>query len=312
MKRFKNILVATDTRVENQNIIEEAVDRAEKNGAKLKLVDVVPPIPWTARLFLNDHEHMQELMIREKESQLEAIAAPIRAVGIEVSTKVLVGKTSVEIIREVLRSGHDLVMRIAKGAKSRRNGFFGTTGFRLLRECPCVVHLVGPKSSPPLKHVLACVDPSTDDAVDAELNETIFQLAEDISGRYDAKFSVVHSWTIDAERLLEGRMPTEDFERMKDGRQSHIRKLLDQFLKTQGCSADHGHMHLLKGDASIVIPQFAKVEDVDLVVMGTVGRSGAVGFLMGNTVEQILESIECSVLAVKLKGFVSPIRMDDA
>ncbi|MDB4650939.1 hypothetical protein OAE37_04140, partial [Pirellulaceae bacterium] len=42
--------VATDTRVENQNFISEAVDRAEKNGAAITLVDVVPSISWAAKL----------------------------------------------------------------------------------------------------------------------------------------------------------------------------------------------------------------------------------------------------------------------
>ena len=311
MNRFKSILVATDTRVENQNLISEVVDRAKKNGAVIKLVDVVPPISWAAKLLVSDHQHMMDLVKEEKKEQLEAVAAPIRAAGVEVSTKVLVGKTSVEIIREVLRAKHDLVMRIAKGTKSRRKGFFGTTGIRLLRECPCVVHLVGPNSVPPVKHVMACVDTSTGDSVDDDLNKTIFQLAEDIRDRNEARFSVVHSWTIDAEQLLEGRMPTADFERMKDGREAHIKKLLDQFLKTQGCSADHDHVHLIKGYAPNVIPKFVKEESVDLIVMGTVGRSGALGFIMGNTVEQILDSIECSVVAVKPSGFVSPIRMDD-
>ena len=144
MKRFKHILVATDSRLENQSIIAEAAKLAKESNASLKLVDVVPPLSWTVRLLVSNHEHIRGLMIREKQEQLETLAEPLRTEGVDVETKVLNGKSSVEIIREVLRNKHDLVMRVAKGSSSRRKGFFGTTGIRLLRECPCAVHLVAP------------------------------------------------------------------------------------------------------------------------------------------------------------------------
>ena len=41
--------------------------------------------------------------------------------------------------------------------------------------------------------------------------------------------------------------------------------------------------HLLKGDPRIMIAQFAELCDVDVIVMGTVDRTGVPGLLMGNT-----------------------------
>jgi len=46
---------------------------------------------------------------------------------------------------------------------------------------------------------------------------------------------------------------------------------------------------------------------VDLIVMGTLARAGVEGLLIGNTAEKILSRIDCSVLALKPEGFVSPI-----
>ncbi|HET6884052.1 MAG TPA: universal stress protein, partial [Pirellulales bacterium] len=46
----------------------------------------------------------------------------------------------------------------------------------------------------------------------------------------------------------------------------------------------------------------------DLTVMGTLGRGGVEGMLIGNTAEKVLHSNEGSVLAVKPEGFVSPVR----
>ena len=45
---------------------------------------------------------------------------------------------------------------------------------------------------------------------------------------------------------------------------------------------------------------------------GSVGRSGMSGVLMGNTAEQILDGVECSVLVTKPEGFESPISLATA
>ena len=63
----------------------------------------------------------------------------------------------------------------------------------------------------------------------------------------------------------------------------------------------------MEGEAEDVVPDFVRTHEVDVVVMGTVGRTGVPGFLIGNTAEKILADVECSVLAVKPKGFLSPV-----
>ena len=46
-------------------------------------------------------------------------------------------------------------------------------------------------------------------------------------------------------------------------------------------------------------------------VMGTIARTGLTGALLGNTAEKVVDRIECSVLAVKPDGFVSPVSLPD-
>ena len=68
--------------------------------------------------------------------------------------------------------------------------------------------------------------------------------------------------------------------------------------------------HLVKGVARKEIPAMAKRIEADLVVMGTVGRQGVPGFIMGNTAETILNQIDCSVLAIKPPGFITPVSLE--
>ena len=67
--------------------------------------------------------------------------------------------------------------------------------------------------------------------------------------------------------------------------------------------------HLVKGSARREIPVLAQQLQVDLVVMGTVARTGIPGLIMGNTAEAILEQLDCSVLAIKPPGFVTPVTL---
>ena len=68
-------------------------------------------------------------------------------------------------------------------------------------------------------------------------------------------------------------------------------------------------IHMLAGPPGDVLPRLAERLDVGVVVMGTVGRTGLTGLIMGNTAETILRAVRCSVLAVKPEGFVTPVKV---
>jgi nucleotide-binding universal stress UspA family protein len=68
-------------------------------------------------------------------------------------------------------------------------------------------------------------------------------------------------------------------------------------------------LELIKGEPADAIVQFVAERAVDLVVMGTVARTGIQGMLMGNTAESALQRLRCSVLAVKPRGFRAPIQV---
>ena len=65
---------------------------------------------------------------------------------------------------------------------------------------------------------------------------------------------------------------------------------------------------MIKGEAATVIPRFVNNHGIDLMVMGTLARSGIAGLFIGNTAEKILNSVHCSVLALKPAGFETPVR----
>ena len=311
LDQFKNILASIDTRDESHPALDWAEQVAAHSGASLKLVDVLPEFPMHVRLALRDCAHLRKLLIQEKQEHLEQLAAPLRRRGVVVSAKVLTGHTSVEIIREVLRDNHDLVVRVTKGPQSRRSGFFGTTSFRLLRKCPCPVWIVAPDKPPKFQRLLAAVDPLEQVAEHNSLNGEIVELVLSIAEREQGQYHIVHAWSIYGEELLKSRMQPEEFDELQLTTLRLVESSMQKLLLQHGIDVDHENVHLVHGDAPVVIPGFAVEKEIDLLVIGTIGRSGIAGLVMGNIAEQILNRVQCAVLALKPAGFLSPIKLGD-
>src|SRR5262245_17608012 len=67
----------------------------------------------------------------------------------------------------------------------------------------------------------------------------------------------------------------------------------------------------LEGDPATEIVRHARESGIDLIVMGTHGRTGLERLLMGSVAEKVMRDATCSVLVVKLpKGIAVPQRGD--
>lgn len=326
MQRFKNILyVATPDSV-SEAALERAITLTNLNQACLTVVEVIDEIPSNIKPpdGIPSPEEFQAKRVMEYQQVLEERIAPWSS-NIEIQIKVLIGIPFLEIIREVLRNGRDLVI---KGAESSGllDRVFGSEDMHLLRKCPCPVWLVKSKSPKVYRRILAAVDandfyPPEELNTRHRLNLQILEMASSLALDECAELHVVHTWEAIDEGVMRHAfvdLPEEKIAaHIEDERQQHKRNLnmlmnetvnkLDQnvlkYIKPQ--------THLLKGHPRKYIPEFAGGIKADLIVMGTVARTGISGFFMGNTAETILNQIDCSVLAVKPPGFETPVTFED-
>jgi len=65
--------------------------------------------------------------------------------------------------------------------------------------------------------------------------------------------------------------------------------------------------HIEEGLPETVIEQVAQEIDAELVILGTVGRTGISAALIGNTAEHVIDQLNCDVLALKPEGYISPL-----
>lgn len=78
----------------------------------------------------------------------------------------------------------------------------------------------------------------------------------------------------------------------------HWREQLEQIRPVDPTIAVY-HV-LLEGDPASEIVRYASDNGIDLIVMGTHGRTGLERLLMGSVAERVLRESTCSVLVVKL------------
>ena len=325
MKRFKRLLCIVDPQRPADAVLRRAVSLARNNQATLAVVCVVPKM--VAGIGMPEggpiSADLQAAATAASQQQLEEIVAPFRA-QLAIDVAVLVGTPFLEIIRKVLRHGHDLVIK-APEDPGWLERLFGSDDMHLLRKCPCPVWLVKPAPSSAYRRILAAVDAGADGSDEAlakrhRLNVKILELAASLALSDFAELHVAHAWQAVGESALRGaflsRPDTEVLAYIEQVRRSH-HEGLDALLKAvignqTGDTAQFlsPTKHLIKGHPQIEIPLLAKNLQVDLVVMGTVARTGVPGFFIGNTAESILEQIECSVMAVKPEGFVTPVTVE--
>jgi len=127
MKLLRKIIVATDSRLSDQCIVEAAFELAKHHGAVLTIVTVVPRLNWAAKFADEDAGSLRQSLRSEATEQLGQIAKPYLNQEVEVETKLLEGKASISLIREVIAGEYDLLIAVSRGKASRSKGTFGQT-----------------------------------------------------------------------------------------------------------------------------------------------------------------------------------------
>lgn len=327
MKRFRNILFVVETEDDYRPALDRAVVLARNNQARITLVNVLPLV--RGGIGIPDEgplaDELQADMLRTYQEDLQGLVAQ-HGEGIDMHSKVLAGVPFMEIIREVIAGEYDLVIKIPD-APDWLDRLFSSDDMHLLRKCPCPVWLVRAGAPKAYRRILAAVDaggdyPDQELRARAALNEQVLQMAISQALSDFAELHVVHVWDAIGESAMRGAfMRTAEekisayIKQVKQQHEERLHALIDGVARTMGKDTlDYvkPQTHLIRGLARREVATLAKRIDADLVVMGTVGRTGIPGFFMGNTAETILNQIDCSVLAVKPPGFQTPVTLEDA
>lgn len=311
MHHFKNILLYAGTK-RSETTICRAVELAIENSAKLTIMDVIPHIPKAVGLLTDIAEpaELESLVSKDHRNRLLQIASEYSDTGVEIDVVVASGKLAVEIVRQVIRKGHDLVIKSADG-DSRRGYFFSGVAQSLMRTCPTPVWVLKPDIHGDFKRILAAVDVDDDDEAHLNMNTQIVEIAIGIAARENAELHLVSVCDLWMESAMRRRAGDAEIDAILTARCDQAREQLRQKLQQAEADMDRTKIHVMHGTPSDKIHEVAGNIEADLIVLGTVCRTGIAGFLVGNTAEQLLARLDCSVLALKPEGFQTPVTIDD-
>ena len=320
MKHFDRILAVAGESDKGNAALAHATALAAANDAELTVVDVKPYLDEYTRALADimPGDELRELVLAHRREQLERLLKSADKTGERsAQAKVLDGVPFIEIIREAVRGRYGLIVKAAESEFGPRARIFGSTDMHLMRKSPVPILVINPETPRPATRIMAAVDALSDDDDADPLNRRILTMAQAMVDVAGAELHVLSAW----ELIGEDAMRHSPFLKIGDDRvdallhqtearlQARQSALLEWYSRTFP-SGGTPAAHRIRGEARQVIGSFVDDQSIDLAVMGTVGRAGVPGLLIGNTAETVLSDVGCSVLTIKPEGFLTPVTGD--
>lgn len=296
----KPILVAVDFSPNSVAALKQAIWLARKTGAAIVLthsiLDVSQSIYWGPY----EREVNQRELHNRSETAMRRLISDLNAVDLDVTFRTLVGEPFVEITRAVQVEGYDMVLAGTRGAGIFEQFFVGSTAKRLIRKCPASVWIVKAENLVPPKVVLAATDFS-------DVSRKAVKEGLKIAQQSDAEFHLLH--IIDSKDVPEDLISkVPDGSTLRQEINEEATRRLNEFVASLAVDRKQIQSHLSWGTPWQEIQRISRHQAADLIVIGTVGRSGIKGLLLGSTAERVLDTCDCSILTIKPHDFVSPIQ----
>ena len=304
MTSLNSILVDEDALATHHPALEQAAGLARRGDTRMKIVDVLPWVPSGIRHFVTPD--IEKELIDNRRERLAALAQGVS--GVPITTELLRGRPATAVIQEVLRAKHGLLVRSHGRDLADSPRPFGAIDMELLRQCPCPVWLIdGHRRAADKWRILAAVRATAAEPEEQKLNAQILEWALLLKSLGDAELTVLQAWMPYGARLLRSRMPPDEFAEFIETSRRTEDEALSGFLAPYKEQLAGVGIELVQGEPEDAITRFVESHGVDVVVMGTVARTGIAGLVMGNTAERVLQRLRGSVFAVKPPGFRSPL-----
>lgn len=306
MITYNRILAVVQPDKSEQPALSRAIEIAKKTGAEVHALLVVYDFSYdmTTMLTRAEREAMRKAVTNDRKQWAENTFSHYDGCPVEVSV-VWNDKRYEAIIRYAVEQNIDLVVKSTRQHHELSTIIFTPTDWNLLRKCPTPVLLVKDHVWPENGTVVAAVNVGSEDKEHAELNNKITVVATDYANMLSGQVHLANAYP---STPLNIAIEIPDF-----NAQTYQNSVRDHHLKEmEAHSAKYGigiaNCHVVEGLPEKAVSRISEQLNAELVVIGTVGRTGLSAAFIGNTAEHVLDSLNCDVLAIKPDGFVSPIR----
>lgn len=305
MNPIRNILVIVDPTAQQPTAVAKAAVLAEKIEARLDLFVCDTKAARNIRMAEQLRKSSPAPLETDVAKMLEALAAPLRSRGLEVTTEVLVADPlHTALLARVKHTCADLVVKDTHHHTLAQRTFFSNTDWELIRGCPVPLLLVKPTPWLPGHSIGAAVDPGHLDDKPRLLDHCILEEASRLASQLGGALHVFNAYMPTAVMTAAVTVPPMvvdvPAEVLAQEQQLQLKEVL-------GLVSDYrvpaGNVHVEPGGVKEVLCRLAQQCKTDVMVMGAVSRSAVKRILIGSTAETVLEHLPCDLLIVKAPNF---------
>ncbi|WP_164503558.1 universal stress protein UspE [Pleionea sediminis] len=303
MKTPQKLLVVITREKPFQPALDRALMFSRGGPIEITLFSAVyePALELTAILASNERKLLRNEYIGQRQKYLEKLIKEKAQANVAFHPVVTWHKKTAQAVVEYTQENEfDLTIKRISSDANSQNPFVTPVDWHLLRFCHSPLLLVRDDSWKEDSAILAAVCPTTECTEHQKLNHDIIEYSQYLAEMLKTEAHVVNthvSPALDAP----SDFPNIDLKKLKSKvNQFHNEKM--QELVAKHPYGDQ-HIHVVEGIPEEKIPALATRIGAQLVVMGTVGRTGLTAAFMGNTAERVLAQLNCEVLALKPDNF---------
>lgn len=307
--QYKSVLFVSQGLTDDTAALTQTLQFFDPAGGRLRALLVAPPIPESLRAY---RERLENSLREQFEKQWRTSCINAGRVPASIALTVDVEFEAAPAVRAIALAIRDSADLLAK-AVDDNHGEPGFSSFdlTLLRKSPVPVWLCrGKDVAQRSRRVAVAIDPLVGAATAKALNLKMLRVARDLAAHANTELEIISCWDFEYENDLRRSVwlsiPEDEIAQAVEEADRTHRMAIESVITESGVAGGF-RLHRERGKPSKIIPQFVTNQNIDMLVMGTLARTGIKGFIMGNTAEGILHALTCSLLAFKPEGFVSPV-----
>ncbi len=164
--------------------------------------------------------------------------------------------------------------------------------------------LVKEHAWPAQGNIIAAVNAGSEQEHHKSLNNRVIDKAKQMAAMLNARVHLVNAYPGTPVNIAI-EIPEFNPQEYNSTMQRHHKDAVKQLAAEHQIPAEQ--CHVLEGMPEDVIPKLARQLDAEMVLIGTIGRTGLSAAIIGNTAEHVIDRLDCDVLALKPANFVCPL-----
>ena len=238
---------------------------------------------------------MEDLLgTAEVQRELDAVVADLATAACTVTTHVVVGRPATIIVEMAERLGSELIVMGSRGRGPIGSMVLGSVSAEVADHAPCPVLVA---RTPACRHAMVALDgtPFTDRIVDTVAASPYLH-----DSQIDV-MTVAPSSSPGAGVVLSGAygMPITWYEESVEAARESLEQVASTAAERLRGSGFEATWMIHEGDPAATIIEVAQRTGVDLIVVGTHGRTGITRLLLGSVARNVLLHAHASVLVLR-------------